>query len=187
MYRPVLLKGDYAGSGPTGHERQQMAQREGCLLVVDFHFNSANPTGRGGEVHYKAGSDDSRRFARLMWDSLARIGLPPHGTNSVVEATSAHRSAFINHYAMKTVLLEPLFVSHFDQATWLHDQHNVEALAKAVVDAIKAEVNAGTIGLSPGHAHKTSAPNDTGSACILGDNERRHVLEVVDIVMQALA
>jgi N-acetylmuramoyl-L-alanine amidase len=184
VYRPVLLKGDYVSTAPNGRERQALAKKEGCLVVVDFHFNwFEKPAVKGGEVHFKRNSSDSEAFANVMWHSLSGLGLPAHGNAPVHEAVE--RSAFINFYEMPTVLLEPLFVSNADQAKWLHEAKNAEALAVAIADAIKKHVSSGTIGLSPGHAHKSSP--DPGSKCAVGDNEVDHVLKLVERVTHLLA
>ncbi len=186
LIRPVILRGDYVLNGASGGlGRQAMAVSEQCVAVVEFHFNSGPASARGGEVHFQPGVAESRRFAELMWDGIASTGLPAHGTTPVQPALE--RSAFIVQYSMPTILLEPLFLSNVEQAGWLHTPDRFEALAASIVKAILAFVGpAATIGLSPGHAYKTSAPNDTGAPCLHGDNEKRHVLEMVERVQALL-
>lgn len=189
VYKPVELHGDYAGSGAAGHERQEMAKKLGCVCVIDFHFNSAEDAGaKGGEVIYQKDSATSKQFAEGMWGEIRAI-LPAHGSKPVKSTDDAPRGAYINHYEMPTILVEPLFISNDDQAHWIHDfkGQNLEKLAALIVLGIKGQfLSGGAIGLSPGHAYKTSAPKDKGSNCRLGDFEVDHVLELVRLVKEKL-
>jgi N-acetylmuramoyl-L-alanine amidase len=192
IYTPVILKGDYAGSGATSHERQERASLEGCICTVDFHFDTVDDSGAsGGEVHYKEGNEDSRQFALAMWAELAATGLPPHGANPVLSTAQRSRSAFIERYEMPAILLEPLFLSNPNQAGLLHGpgaDANNRKMAEAITAAIKGQFpRGGKIGLSPGHAYKTSSPNDPGGPCALGDTERAHILTIVGLVEQYLS
>jgi hypothetical protein len=122
-----------------------------------------------------------------MWAEIASTGLPPHGGQPVKSTQEAPRSQFIVYYDMPTILLEPLFISNTDQASWIHDSGNSQLLAAAIARAIKGQfLSGGPIGLSPGHAYKTSQPTDPGSTCALGDTERDHTLALVDLVSQQL-
>ena len=188
IYRPLILKGDYAGDGASGHERQRMAKSKGCICVVEFHFNSAaDAKARGAEVHFQKGVPDSLKFADAMWAEIATVGLPGHGNMPVKSTAEAKRSAFIDHYEMPAILLEPLFISNPEQAKWIHEEANLQKLAAVISAGIKGEFfKGGTIGLSPGHAYKTSSPSDKGSKCSLGDQEVDHVLKLIKAVEQIL-
>jgi N-acetylmuramoyl-L-alanine amidase len=188
-YTHVILRGDYTSD--TALERQQMALQQGCVAVVDVHFNSAESSNAsGGEVHFQstaALTSESRRFAEQMWERLALTGLPPHGSNPVRSTNEAPRSAFINSYLMPTVLLEPLFISNREQADWLHQRNNVQLLANAINEAIRFTFpRGGLFGLSPGHVFKTSSPDDPGAGCARLDHERDHTLPVVEAVANLL-
>jgi hypothetical protein len=189
VYKPVELHGDYTGSGPTGHERQEMAKTLGCVCVVDFHFNAAEDRGEsGGEVIYQKNSAASREFAEAMWGEIGKA-LPAHAAKPVKSTDDAPRAAYINHYSIPTILLEPLFVSNDGQARWLHDSQgeNLEKLAALITSGIRGHFpSGGAIGLSPGHAYKTRSPADRGARCRLGDSEVDHVLEVVRLVKEGL-
>jgi hypothetical protein len=189
VYKPVELHGNYGGLGPTGHERQELAQKLGCVCVVDFHFNAAaDSSEKGGEVIYQKNSAMSKEFAEAMWGEI-RTALPAHGAKPVKSTDDAPRAAYINHYSVPTILLEPLFVSNDDQARWLHDfkGENLKKLAALLTMGIKGHfLSGGAIGLSPGHAYKSSSPKDKGSKCRLGDFEVDHVLEIVRLVKEEL-
>lgn len=91
---------------------------------------------------------------------------------------------------MPAILLGPLFISNADQAGWLHGpaaEVNLNKLSDAIAAAIKGQFPGGGVtGLSPGHLFKTSAPNDKGSKCTLGDMETNHILPLVERVGKKL-
>ena len=167
----VFLTGDYA----IRSVRQRQAAAEGCVLTVDFHFNSNGPTAKGAEVYFRTGDNASREAAKRVIANFQALGLPDHG-DPVKSATDGEgRAAFINRYQNTAILLEPLFVSNPQQAQWLHAPGNIDKLAVAVADAIRASTQAGdVIGLSIGHLGKDSSPSDRGADCRLHDTEAAH-------------
>jgi N-acetylmuramoyl-L-alanine amidase len=181
-YKPVLLKGDYTRD--SNHERQARAKEEGCLGVVDFHFNSTGDSKvRGGEIYYQEGVTASRHFAEVMWRRFEGIGLPTHGNQPLRSTATNPRTVFLDHYAMPAILLESLFLSNPDQAAWLHGAGHMESLADAIVAGIRDQFpEGGTIGLSPGHAYKSSAPADRGAKCREGDSEADHTVALAALV-----
>lgn len=180
-FQPIFLYGDYLGSGH--HNRQQLAFNLQCLCVVEFHFNSAVASARGGEVHYQQDDQESQEFARDMWAELASIGLPAHGHQPVKSTAVATRSGWIDHYLMTAIVLEPLFISNAGQADWLH-AHS-DTLADAISAGIKGfYYEGGRIGLSAGHAYKSV--NDQGARCVRGDHEADHTVELVELVAARL-
>ena len=189
VYQPVELRGDYTGSGPAGHERQEMAKKLGCVCVVDFHFNAAKDAREnGGAVVYQKNSAASEDFAEAMWRQIG-TALPAHAAKPVRSTDDAPRGAYINHYSVPTILVEPLFLTNDDQAHWLHDTkgENLKKLAALMTSGIKGQFpSGGAIGLSPGHAYKTRLPNDRGGICRLGDFEVDHVLQIVRLVKDEL-
>lgn len=187
MIKTIELKGDY-GQGTTKPERQDMAKSKACVLVVEFHFNSATDASiKGGEVHYQSASAASKAFAKNMWKAFEAISLPAHG--EPLRSAKGNKSQFIEHYAMTTILLEPLFLSNEAQAKLLHDPKKVAALAQAIAKTIRTELGetGGIVGLSAGHAYKTTSSNDTGAPCTMNDNERTHTLDLVAQVKTLLA
>jgi len=178
----VILGGDYVNN----HNRQQSAASQGCICVVDFHFNSvSDPTVQGGSIIYQTNNSSSKPFADVTWAEIAAIGLPPHGS-PVVSTAQAPRGSYIAHYVMPTILLEPLFVSNQQQATWLHDPSHSSLLAAAIASAIVGQfLGLGPIGLSPGHALKSTP--DPGAPCALGDSEAVHSLDLANLVAQRLS
>lgn len=191
-YDRIHLTGDY---DPL-HERQDQASARECICVVEFHFNTAGPDAVGGEVWYQPGSDASQEFAEVMWAQISAIPLPAHGNNAVRPATSPARAAYIRHYEMPTILLEPLFVSNPNDETqgpWLHGLHgdaHLNTLADAITAAIKGQFpGGGKIGLSRGHWDKTSSPNDRGGNCYFGSETHRegdHIAALFELVWQKL-
>jgi N-acetylmuramoyl-L-alanine amidase len=184
-FQPILLTGDYVGS----HVRQQQALDEQCLCVLEFHFNSAVAAARGGEVHYQPAVPASRELAEAVWAELAAIGLPPHGSQPVKSTAESPRSAWIDFYQMMAVVLEPLFISNQSQADWLHDSTNAGFLADAIVAAVTGffqskGISAGPIGLSAGHAGKSTP--DSGAPCVNGDTEADHTVALRDMVAARL-
>jgi N-acetylmuramoyl-L-alanine amidase len=169
VYQGILLKGEYVSK----HERQQHARELHCLCVIEFHFNaSTSKTSKGGEVYYKAHHHASHKFARIMWEELARIGLPSvHDKKPVKASADSPRTRWLSAYRMAAILIEPLFISNQDQAEWLH--HNLGKLVGAVAAAIRrAFPKGGRVGLSPGHVGK--GHRDPGALCAKGDHEADH-------------
>jgi N-acetylmuramoyl-L-alanine amidase len=188
-YQPVVLRGDYTDTGqPHAYERQQQAADSGCLIVVEFHFNSAGDSGaRGGEVHFQHDRQESRELADRLWSQISSsTGLPPHG-EPLRSTNDATRSRFITHYLMPCALLEPLFISNPEQATWLHQPANLQALAQGVAQAITIALpRGGVVGLSAGHAYKNSSPSDPGSGCAQLDWEVDHTVACMEAVANLL-
>ena len=184
VFQPIYLYGDYViAHGKGGHDRQQLALDQCCLCVVEFHFNSATAAARGGEVHHQPGVADSLSFAQDMWAELAAGGLPAHGTAPVKSTTVATRSAWIDYYAMTAIVLEPLFISNQAQADWLHA--NADTLAALIAAGIMGHYpNGGRIGLSAGHAYKSTA--DSGAPCVNSDTEADHTVDMVQRVAEIL-
>lgn len=179
-YQSIILTGDYLGP----FARQQQAQNEQCICIVEFHFNAAaDPLAQGGEVHYKLNDTDSRNFAEAMMVEIQATGLPAHGNQPVKSTTVATRSAWIDWYAMPAIVLEPLFISNPSQAQWLHD--HMDTLAQAIAAAIKGSfLNGGRIGLSAGHVGKSQP--DPGAPCALHDTEADHTVDLRDRVAALL-
>ncbi|HEY3900775.1 MAG TPA: N-acetylmuramoyl-L-alanine amidase [Chthoniobacter sp.] len=181
MRNTLWLVGDYANTT----KRQQQAAKAGCAVTIDFHFNSNGSTATGGEVWFKPNDDASENLAAAILQGYSTVGLPVRGTNSADPGT---RAAFIRHYQSPAVLTEPLFVSNKTQAQWIHNPDNVSALARVIAAALEDATKPGDlIGLSIGHRCKTSEPNDTGAACILGDTEATHGIALALAVAALLA
>ena len=170
--RVVFLTGDYVGRGR--HFRQRQAESLGCAFTVDFHFNSNGPTAQGCEVYHRT-DDASRAAAARMLEAFRSLQLRPR-SEPVKPATAGEgRAAFIESYKNTAILLEPLFVSNPDEARWLHDRHNLSALATAVSQAIiDSTADGALIGLSIGHLGKDSSPRDRGADCVFRDMEATH-------------
>jgi N-acetylmuramoyl-L-alanine amidase len=173
----VWLKGDYTGKNK---ERQRQAAKEKCDIVIEFHFNSADDKAASGtEVWHRRYSMFSRRLASILHDKITALGFKPRGVKSAVPTS---RAAFINAYPTTclVVLLEPCFVSNRSDAEKLHQGGFIDKLANAIVsgiqDFLKTVIHRQfvVIGLSVGHRHKTSSPNDKGAPCVLGDWEADH-------------
>lgn len=179
-YEFVILTGDYTGP----FDRQQQAQDEHCLVVVEIHFNAvADPSAEGGEVHYKLNDNVSRDFAEAMMAEIRATGLPAHGNQPVKSTTVATRSAWIDFYSMPAIVIEPLFISNPNQAQWLHD--HMDNLAQAIAAAIRGSfLGGGRIGLSAGHAGKSHP--DPGASCAKQDTEAEHTVDLRDRVASLL-
>lgn len=186
MRKITWLTGDYANVTT----RQEQASQRGCAVAIDFHFNGNGPNAKGGEVWYKPGNAAARALGQSIVDGYATLSLPFHGNEPLKEAVQGNRASFIRHYACPAVLIEPLFVSNpsDNQAGWIHDPANVEALAAMIAEALEEatdDENA-LVGLSIGHLYKTSAPRDTGVDCVRGDTEAQHAKAVAEAVATIL-
>jgi hypothetical protein len=102
-----------------------------------------------------------------------------------IPASTGARASFINSYPCAAVLLEPLFISNRQEAAWIHDIGNLRALGESIASEI-AKYNGAVIGLSIGHKFKSSAPDDRGALCILGDTEADHAERLAKVVAAAL-
>lgn len=180
--RITWLKGDYVGN----HEREAQALREGCKLVIEFHFNSDGSTASGGETWYKPDDQLSLAIATDIRNRYQNIGLGLHGPgpNAAVAST---RAGWLPYYSCSAILLEPLFVSNPNGAAWIHDAANVDLLATQIAAAVIAHTaEEDIIGLSIGHRFKHSSPNDMGAACVLGDSEATHGTATAEAVAAKL-
>lgn len=186
MRKITWLTGDYANVT----NRQEQAAQRGCAVTVDFHFNGNGPDAKGGEVWYKPGNAKARALGQTIVNGYAALNLPFHGTEPLKEAVPGNRASFIRHYACPAVLVEPLFVSNpsANQAGWIHDDANVEALAAMIAAALEeaTEDENAIVGLSIGHLYKPSAPGDTGVDCVRGDTEAKHAKAVAEAVAAVL-
>ena len=182
--RPIAwLKGDYVGK----HERQAQATAANCKVAIEFHFNSNGKKATGGETWYKPGDVFSKNLAADILTRYGNVGLSPHGSG-LNAATTDTRAGWLPFYQCDAVLLEPLFVSNLQQAQWIHDAANVDALAAEIVAAIGTATSAqDIIGLSIGHRFKHSNPTDQGSSCVIGDWEADHGQALAQSVAALLA
>lgn len=182
MREITWLTGDYANVT----DRQQQAAQRGCAVTVDFHFNGNGPDARGGEVWYKPGDSNARELGQAIVDAYSDLNLPSHGNEPLKEAVPGNRASFIRHYECPAVLVEPLFVSNpsADQAGWIHDDANVQALAAKIAAALEdaTENENSIVGLSIGHLYKPSSRRDTGVDCVRGDTEAKHARAVAEAV-----
>ncbi|MEN3369219.1 MAG: hypothetical protein V7609_1362 [Verrucomicrobiota bacterium] len=185
MRKITWLTGDYANVTT----RQEQATERGCAATVDFHFNGNGPDAKGGEVWYKPGSAEARALGQTIVDGFAALDLPFHG-DPLKEAVQGNRASFIRHYQCPAVLVEPLFVSNpsANQAGWIHDDANVQALAAMIAAALEeaTEDEEALVGLSIGHLYKLSSPRDTGVDCVRGDTEAKHAKAVAEAVATVL-
>lgn len=186
MRKITWLTGDYANVTT----RQEQAAQRGCAVTVDFHFNGNGPTAKGGEVWYKPGNAKAKALGQAIIDAYAALDLPFHGDEPLKEAVQGNRASFIRHYACPAVLIEPLFVSNpsADQAGWIHDDSNVQALATKIAAALEdaTEDDDSLVGLSIGHLYKPSARGDTGVDCVRGDTEAKHARALAEAVATVL-
>jgi hypothetical protein len=186
MRKITWLVGDYANVTT----RQQQATERGCAVTVDFHFNGNGPDAKGGEVWYKPDNTEAKALGQTIVDGYAALSLPFHGEDPLKEAVQGNRASFIRHYTCPAVLIEPLFVSNpsANQAGWIHDDSNVQALATMIAAALEeaTEDEEALVGLSIGHLYKPSSPRDTGVDCVRGDTEAKHAKAVAEAVATIL-
>ena len=182
MRKITWLTGDYANV----NDRQNQAAARGCAVTVDFHFNGNGADAKGGEVWYKPGDARAKMLGQAIVDAYSDLDLPFHGNEPLKEAVPGNRASFIRHYEKPAVLIEPLFVTNpsANQAGWIHDADNVQALAQKIAVALEAATTDenSVIGLSIGHLYKPSSHGDTGVDCIRGDTEADHARAVAEAV-----
>jgi len=136
MRKITWLTGDYANV----NDRQNQAAARGCAVTVDFHFNGNGADAKGGEVWYKPGNARAKMLGQAIVDAYSDLELPFHGNEPLKEAVPGNRASFIRHYEKPAVLIEPLFVTNpsANQAGWIHDADNVQALAQKIAVALEA-------------------------------------------------
>ena len=182
MRKITWLTGEYANV----NNRQDQAAQRGCAVTIDFHFNGNGSDAKGGEVWYKPGDAKAKALGQAIVDAYGSLGLPFHGTEPLKEAVPGNRASFIRHYNNPAILIEPLFVTNpgANQAGWIHEKSNVQALAQKIAEALGAATTDenSLVGLSIGHIYKPSSPGDTGVDCIRGDTEADHARAVAEAV-----
>ena len=139
MRKITWLTGDYANV----NDRQNQAAARGCAVTVDFHFNGNGADAKGGEVWYKPGDARAKMLGQAIVDAYSDLELPFHGNEPLKEAVPGNRASFIRHYEKPAVLIEPLFVTNpsANQAGWIHDADNVQALAQKIAVALEAAMS----------------------------------------------
>ena len=186
MRKITWLTGEYAN---VNNRQDQAAQRR-CAVTIDFHFNGNGSDAKGGEVWYKPGDAKAKALGQVIVDAFSSLGLPFHGTEPLKEAVPGNRASFIRHYKNPAILIEPLFVTNpgANQAGWIHEKSNVQALAQKIAEALGAATTDenSLVGLSIGHIYKPSSPGDTGVDCIRGDTEADHARAVAEAVGSVL-
>jgi peptidoglycan hydrolase-like protein with peptidoglycan-binding domain len=182
MRKITWLTGDYADV----NNRQNQAADRGCAVTIDFHFNGNGPDAKGGEIWYKPADAKAKALGQVILDTFSGLGLPFHGSEPLKEAVLGNRASFIRHYRNPAILIEPLFVSNpgANQAGWIHQKDNVQALAQKIAEALEAATDNenSLIGLSIGHIYKPSNHADTGVDCVRGDTEADHARAVAEAV-----
>lgn len=162
-YKVVRLTGDYEA-------REAEARRRGCAMVWHQHLNSvgdprpsyalveiAEPT---TQRELRCARDAAANYAKLLGGGLG-------AGDGVKVLKDGERGENIIDNTLEAYISEPLFASNPAQARWVAVPANQRALARAAVDAIKANYPDGsTIGLSIGHIGKTSSPRDRGAVVV---------------------
>jgi len=162
-YKVVRLTGDYEA-------REDEARRRGCAMVWHQHLNSVDdpkPSYTLVEVAYPTTPRELKcaRDAAVNYERLLRGGFGDG--DGVKVLPDGHRGESIIDNTREAYISEPLFASNPVQAKWVAKPENQRALAKANVEAIKANYPDGSvIGLSIGHIGKTSNPRDRGAQVV---------------------
>lgn len=177
MYQAQFYRGDYL-------ERQQSANRDGCVAYVEHHFNSSASASASYTLVITGAnaSQTSRNWGRWYAQAIAReFGVAVGGDQGIAVGGFDGRGDFNLRFTnMPAILLEPLFANNSQHADWIRSDDGQARLARVLVDSIQRFFPAGgTIGLSVGHKYKTSAPNDRGAALAGGGTEADYAEKVL--------
>jgi hypothetical protein len=169
MYRVKFYKGDYS-------ERQERANEDKCVAYVEHHFNSSSSPEAGYSVVITGAnaSQTSRNWGRWYAGAVAReFGTSVGGDQGIVVGGYGGRGDFnLRFTEMPAVLLEPLFGSNPQQASWISSEDGQRRLAQVLCDSIQRFFQkGGLIGFSVGHKYKSTNPDDRGAPVIGGGKE----------------
>jgi hypothetical protein len=154
--------------GPL-YQRQVDANQAGCIAAVEQHLNAS----LNKSVNYacalvtRDSSSLSRRWGR---DYTERVGFEFEIRDAGVVVDPPRGMFNIRFYHCPAILVESGFVSNHDFADRIQSGEGVDALARVLVDSIKANFpDGGLVALSVGHLYRGTgdqgAPvNDEGDA-----------------------
>jgi hypothetical protein len=193
MYDVRFYKGNYSW-------RQKQANRDRCAAYVEHHFNATSSTKSGYSVvvvGYNS-SETSKRWGRWYANQIGReFRVPVAGRGGIlIGGYNGRGNSNVKRTNMPAILLEPLFVSNPQHASWVRSTDGQEKLAKVLADSIIGFFPDGSrIGFSVGHKYKTSRPRDRGAAVHGGGAEAdyaeivmekaKHILESYDPAKKA--
>lgn len=185
MYQVRSYRGDYP-------ERQRQANDDQCVAYVEHHFNSSSSPAANYTVVIVGSnaSQTSRNWGRWYAQAVGReFGIPIGGDEGILVGGYDGRGDYnLRFTAMPALLLEPLFVSNPVHVEWIRSQTGQMRLARILSESIQRFFqNGGLIGLSVGHKHKTSRPDDRGAAVLGGGWEADYAEEVLDRARTLLA
>ena len=117
----------------TLQQRCHTANRERGDIFVSLHFNGHNnPQANGCETYHFVASPKGQRLAgHIQTEMLYAVRNRDRG----VKAGSFY---VLRHTAMPAVLLEPLFVTNFEEEMWSRDNMNLAKLAQGIARGIQA-------------------------------------------------
>ena len=159
MYNVIFLSGEYA-------DRNRRANELGCALKIDGHLNATgSPTAGYSLCEYNRGEDDQTiKFCK----DLANLSASATGaTASHIRKLNPGDRGHICTAGFNGdgVVWEPGFASNPKQARLFLSAEGKEAMAQALVKAIKMNYPAGVkVAFSVGHKGKPSAPSDRGAS-----------------------
>jgi len=187
MYKVNFYKGDYL-------ERQQQANKDGCMAYVEHHFNSSPDPAAGYAVVITGSnaSQTSRNWGRWYAAAVSReFDIPIGGDQGIMMGGYNGRGDYnLKFTDMPAILAEPLFASNPLHAQFIKSDSGQERLARILCESIQRFFQKdGTIGFSVGHKYKISSPNDRGTAVYGGGVEAdfaEAVLEKAKVLIEGV-
>lgn len=177
-YSIFWAKGNY-------DDRQEAANREGCDVYIEHHFNAL--------AYDKPGTDDnpalclvahnaSQTSKTLAADYSNRVASEfGYKNRGVIQLEYKGRGDFnLRFTKMPAFLVEPLFVSDPEQAVVAQSDIGQLKLARILVETIKAQYPAGAkVAFSVGHKYKESSPYDRGAPVVNSTATEADLAELV--------
>ena len=160
MYEIYWAKGDY-------YNRQQAANREGCVAYLEAHYNALAKDAPGTQDNPSlviVGANASQTSKNWgTWFSAAvaaEFGIDDRGL-----LIGPKRGDYnLRYTAMPAILIEPLFCSDATHAELIKSDAGMNRLARIVVESVRRFFpSGGKLGFSVGHKYKTKNPHDRGA------------------------
>jgi len=177
----------YKGNYKT---RQRNANKDGCVLYVEHHFNSSKKNPNANYSVVIVGKNASQKSKDVGRDYTKRVskffGTDIGGNDGIlIGGYGGHGNYNLKFTSMPAILLEPLFASNCKHAKWI--KNDTDILAKLLVGTIRnAFPNGGLIAFSVGHKYKTTNPWDRGAKINGGGTEADYAEKVLLMAKEIL-
>ena len=113
--------------------RCDIANKEGADVFVSLHFNGhENPQANGCETYHFPSSGTGQRLARHVQTEML------YAVRNRDRGVKAGNFYVLRHTSMTAILVEPTFLTNYEEEMWSRDTKNLAKLSAGIARGIQA-------------------------------------------------